>query len=218
MKPKEDLLSKAHAVLLDPFLAPQAARSRVESWIELGVRSVWAHTGLLAELEPEGYPDVAFTGVASYPSGCATLSTKRMELLESARLGGKSAAVVLTPSLVATADASGLSREMSGLLSTAREFPVYFVIEAEPLDETGMTVLSRLLREHRPAGLVTGTGVLRPGAPPAVVKELRARITRKVPILAGGDVQDEADARAYLHAGAEGFLTSSPAGFKGAQA
>jgi deoxyribose-phosphate aldolase len=214
MATKEDLFDKTHAALTDPFLGPEAARSRMESWLELGVRSVWVHTGLLGELEPEGYPSLAFTGVVGFPAGCSTLSTKRMELLECVRLGAKAATVVLTPGLVASAEAGSLAREMSALLSTARDMEIRFLVEASRLDERAMVLLSRLLREYRPAGLVTGSGLLAPPASPSLVKKLRSSITRKVHIIAGADVQDHAEARAHLNAGAEGFVTSRPELFR----
>lgn len=216
MSRKETLLAKLHATLLDPFLPAESARTRLESWLDLGVTRVWASTGLLAELEVEDYPGVAFTGAVCYPMGGATVSTKRMELLECARLGARSAAVALSPALVASGDVTGLGREMSSLLATARDFPVYFLVEAGALDERALTLLSRLLREHRPAGLVTGSGLVGPPPPgPERLGELRAKIGRKIPLIAGGDVGGADEARALIRCGAEGFLASDPQRFAG---
>jgi deoxyribose-phosphate aldolase len=210
MTDKEALLPKAQAALMDPFLPAEAARSRMETWLDLGVRHVWAQTGLLAELEPEEYPDIRFTGVVGFPSGGSTLSTKRMEVLECLRLGAKAATVVLTPGLLAAADGGRLAREMGAVLETARDLEVQFLVEASRLSEETLVLLSRLLREYRPSGLVTGSGLLAPPASPSLVKKIRRSLTRKVQVVAGPDVQDREEARAHLEAGAEGFVTSRP--------
>jgi len=214
MRNKEELLQKVYAALMDPFLAPEAARSRLESWLDLGLRNVWAYTGLLGELKPEDFPSVAFTGVVGFPAGCSTLSTKRMELLECVRLGAKAATVVLTPGLVVAAEAGALAREMSAILGTARDMEVYFLVEASRLDERAMVLLLRLLREYKPAGLVTGSGLLAPPAAGPLVKKIRHSLLRKIRVIAGPDVQDVAEARAHLDAGAEGFVTSKPELFR----
>jgi len=214
MRMKEDLFSKAHAALMDPFLPPEAARTRVDSWLELRIKSIWAPTGLLCDLKPEDYKAVAFTGVVGFPAGTSTLSTKRMELLECVRLGAKAAAVVLTPGLVASAEGSSLAREMSAILGTARDLEIHFLVEASRLDDRSLVLLSRLLREYRPHGIVTGCGLLAPPAPPSVVKKIRSGVTRKVRIIAGADVLDPAEARAHLDAGAAGYLTTKPELFR----
>ena len=141
-----------------------------------------------------------------------------MELLECVRLGAKAAAVVLTPGLVAAAEAGALTREMSAILGTARDMELHFLVEASRLDERAMVLLSRLLREFRPAGLVTGSGLLAPPATPSLVAKIRRSLSRKVRIIAGPDVQDPAEARAHLQAGAESFVTSKPELFKAGSA
>lgn len=205
-----DLLQRIEASLTDPFLTPGEARERAEAWIAQGVKTIFTYPWLLGELGAESRSGVHWVGAVGFPSGGATLSTKRMELLECVRLGAGAATVVLTPGYVLGGCLEALEKEVNALLTTAHELQIRFLVEARRLTDAPLTMLARVLREARPYAVVTGGGQWGSEADPEDVRRLRGRIPKKVRIIAGGDVSNPATAHALLAAGAECFLTSRP--------
>lgn len=210
MNSPRNLAEAIEASLLSPQITPDEARGRLATWMTSGIRKVVAPPFLLQELGPEGYPDVAFTGAVSFPSGCSTLASKRMELLECLRLGAKAATVVLTPAYVADRKVALLEKEMGALATTAPELQLRFLVDISRCNEEALTVLLRVLKLAKPAFLVAADGVYSPAATPDAVRWLKARLPRRVRIEAGAAVRDRALAFAYLEAGADLVLSDSP--------
>jgi len=162
---------------------------------------------MLGELAPASFPEMVFAGAVSFPSGCSTLASKRMELLECVRLGAKAATVVLTPALVAGRHAAQMEKELGALATTAPELKLRVAVEVSALAEEDLIVLLRVLKSSRPDYLVTGTGVYGPATAPGLIRWLRDRLTSKVRLAAAGD---PAQARALLEAGADLVVTEEP--------
>jgi len=215
MKPESDVLPLVEGALLDPGLTGAQVQERVEKWVALGIRRVLAFPSFLSGLDAGAHPSLTFTGAVSFPNGCSTLASKRMELLECERLGAKAATVVLTPGLVLGSEAAALEKEMSALLSTAQGLQVRFLVDVAGTPEASMILLFRLLKESRPSHLVTAGGLY--GAPcgPDKVSWVRARLARKVQIQACAGVADSSRARAYLKAGSDLLLTPEPEALAG---
>lgn len=205
-----DILARVEGALLDPYLTPGEARARVASWRKLGVRRVLVFPWLLDSLAGEPSEEVEVAGAVSFPAGGATLTNKRVELLECVRLGAKAATVVLTPGLVMAAEASALEREMSALLSTAPELQVRFLVDLALLSDDAATVFARVLKEMRPSHVVTAGGVYGPPCGPGRVSWFRARLTQAVRIAAWASFPGTAAAGAYLDAGADLLCTDHP--------
>jgi deoxyribose-phosphate aldolase len=205
-----DLLDRVEGVLLNPTLTAEDAVARAEAWAGLGVRRIVAAPWLLGRLAAEELAGVALAGAVAYPHGGATLTSKRVELLECVKLGAKAASVVLTPGLVASADASALEREMAPLLATAPELEVRFVVDAESQTESALTVLVRVLKSVQPAFLVLARG-LHCGAPaPSRLKWMRDRLTTKVRIASLGAFAGADEARAAMADGADLLCADRP--------
>jgi deoxyribose-phosphate aldolase len=215
MKPESDALALVEGALLDPGLTGAQLHERLEKWGSLGVRRVLAFPSFLSGLDAAAHPSIAFTGAVSFPSGCSTLASKRMELLECERLGASAAIVVLTPGLVLGGEASALEKEMGALLSTAQGLQVRFLVDVAGTPEAPLTLLFRLLKEFRPSHLVTAGGPY--GAPcgPGEVSWVRARLARKVQIQACAEVADPSRALAFRKAGADLLLTREPEALAG---
>jgi len=210
MTPTDDLLARVEGALLDPYLTPDEARARVASWKMRGVRRALVFPWLLDSLAGEPSEDVEVAGAVSFPAGGATLTNKRVELLECVRLGAKAATVVLTPGLVMAAEASVLEKEMSALLSTAPELQVRFLVDLARLSDDAATVFARVLKEIRPSHVVTAEGVYGPPCGPARVSWFRARLTPAVRIAAWASFSGMAEAKSYLDAGADLLCTDRP--------
>jgi len=206
----DDILAPVEGVLLDPYLTPGEARSRVASWRKLGVRRVLVFPWLLDSLAGERSEELEVAGAVSFPAGGSTLTNKRVELLECVRLGAKAATVVLTPGLVMAAEASALEREVSALLSTAPELQVRFLVDLALLSDAAATVLARVLKEVRPSHVVTAGGVYGPPCGPSRVSWFRARLTQAVHIAAWASFSGMAEARTYLDAGSDLLCTDHP--------
>jgi hypothetical protein len=205
-----DLLGHVEGVLLAPTLTATEATSRAEAWTGLGVRRILAAPWLLEHLSAEELEGVSLAGAVAYPGGGATLTSKRVELLECVRLGAKAATVVLTPGLVASADASAMEREMAPLLATAPELEVRFLVDAEAHAEDALTVLLRVLKSVRPAALVLARGLHGGASGPGRLKWVRDRLTTKVPIASLESFAGPAEARSAAAAGAAVLCTDRP--------
>ena len=216
MTSPSDLMARIEGSLLDPRLTPAGAVARLRSWKDLGLTHVIAPTGLLAALDPESNAGVSFAGAVAFPSGGATLANKRMELLECVRLGAKAATAVLSPGLVLSSDASALEKEMAALLSTAPELQVRFLVDVARVPEGPMTILLRLLKSCRPSHLVPADGVYSAPCGSVEVARLRARLPRKVRIMALADPNGPNEASAYLDSGADMLCTARPERLVGA--
>lgn len=210
MTSRFDLMARVEGSLLDPRLTPAEAVARLRFWEGLGLAHVIAPPGLLATLEPETHPGVSFAGAVAFPSGGATLANKRMELLECVRLGAKAATAVLSPGLVLSSEVLALEKEMVALLSTAPELQVRFLVDVARVPEGPMTLLLRLLKSCRPSHLVPADGVYSTPCGPAEVARLRARLPRKVRVMALADPQGPDEASAYLDSGADMLCTARP--------
>ena len=210
MTSPSDLMARVEGSLLDPRLTPAEAVARLRSWEDLGLAHVIAPPGLLEDLEPEEHPGISFAGAVAFPSGGATLANKRMELLECVRLGAKAATAVLSPALVLSSDMSALEREMAALLSTAPELQVRFLVDVARVPEGPMTILLRVLKTCRPSYLVPADGVYSAPCGPAEVARLRARLPRKVRVMALADPNGPKEAAAYLDSGADMLCTARP--------
>jgi deoxyribose-phosphate aldolase len=206
----DDLLARVEGALVDPYLTPVEARMRVASWRKLGVRRVLVFPWLLDALGGEPSEDMELAGAVSFPAGGATLTNKRVELLECVRLGAKAATVVLTPGLVIAAEASALEKEMSALLSTAPELQVRFLVDLVRLSDSVATVLARVLKEIRPSHVVTAGGVYGPPCGPDRVSWFRARLTREVRVAAWASCSGMPEAESYVNAGADLLCTDRP--------
>jgi deoxyribose-phosphate aldolase len=206
----DDLLARVEGALLDPYLTPNEVRARVASWRRLGVRRVLVFPGLLDALGGEPSEEMEVAGAVSFPAGGATLTNKRVELLECVRLGAKAATVVLSPGLVMAAEAPALEREMSALLSTAPELQVRFLVDLARLSDSAAAVFARVLKEVRPSHVVTAGGVYGPPCGPDRVSWFRARLTRDVRMAARASFAGAAEAAAYLDAGADLLCTDRP--------
>jgi deoxyribose-phosphate aldolase len=143
-----------------------------------------------------------------FPTGAHTLVSKRVELLEIARLGGDAAEVVLTPHLVSEGHMGGLEEEMKALLATAPELEIRFAVEWLRLTQTARAKLLRLLRDFPPAVLrpFLGAGGSPPG--PAEIKALRPLLPKRVRLKAVA--ADPRDAKTLLQAGADLVETERP--------
>lgn len=210
MTPNQNPFSVMEGALLDYAVSPSEAGLKLKRWADLGVARVLVYPGLLAEIRPGDFPAMTFVGAVSFPSGGATLSTKRMELLECVRLGAGEATVVLTPASVLDMSTSTLEGEMKALLSTAPELKVRFLVELARLDEACLTHLVRLLKAFPPAALVVSSGFYPPGCDEDRVRRLRAKLSRKISIVVGHGVERPGDWDAWREAGAEGFATGRP--------
>lgn len=203
------LLSHVEGALTAPGLTLGQALQKARAWAEMGVPRLLAPPWLLSDLAEEGCaPGLA--GAVAFPSGGATLTNKRVELLECVRLGATAATAVLTPGRVAAADGAGLEAEMTALLSTAPELQVRFLTDLASLSEEALTVLVRLLAVHRPSHVVTADGVYGTPCGPEAVARLRARLTKKVRIMALAPFSGPGEAEAYLKAGADLLCTPCP--------
>lgn len=205
-----DLIPLTEGAILSPYVTADQARERVASWRKLGVRRVLVFPWLLGALAKEGLEDVEMAGAVAFPAGGATLTNKRVELLECVRLGAKAATVVLTPGRVAASDATALEGEMSALLSTAPELQLRFLVDLGAFPEGALTVLTRLLRDLRPSHVVSAAGVYGTPCGPDRVSWFRARLAKGVRIAALASFSGEAEARAYLSAGADLLCTDHP--------
>ncbi len=205
-----DLADKVEASLLQPGLAGGEAGARLDRWIAMGVRQVVTTPFLMGELNASSYPELTFAGAVSFPAGCSTLASKRMELLECVRLGARAATVVLTPALVAARATAALEKEMAALLSTAPELQVRFLVDCARQAPESLEVLVRLLKSVHPTHLVTADGVYGPPAGAETLGWLRARLTRKVRLAAGAHAGGAEGARALIEAGADLVVTSDP--------
>lgn len=205
-----DLQGRVEGVLLNPTLTAADALARAEAWAGMGIRRILTPPWLLQRLAEEELEDVVLTGAVAYPSGGATLTSKRVELLECVKLGARAATVVLTPGLVASADAPALEREMAPLLATAPELEVRFLVDAAAHTDDALTVLMRVLKSVRPAYLVLAQGLHGGPARPPRLKWTRDRLTRKVKIASLGALADMAEARAAMAAGADLLCTDRP--------
>jgi len=213
MTPNQNPLSVMEGALMGYALSPSEACLRLRRWSEAGVARALVHPCLLADIRPGDFAGIAFVGAVSFPAGGATLSTKRMELLECARLGAVEATVVLTPSHVLDMATGALETEMRALLSTAPELNVRFLVELAHLDESRLTHLVRLLKGSSPTALVTASGHYPPDCGHGHVRRLRAKLNRKTPIIVGQDVRTPGEWESFREAGAGGFVTSRPEAF-----
>jgi|WetSurMetagenome_2_1015567.scaffolds.fasta_scaffold10808_2 deoxyribose-phosphate aldolase len=204
------LLDRVEGVLLNPTLTAADAIARAEAWTGLGVRRILAAPWLLDRLAAEELEGVALAGAVAYPHGGATLTSKRVELLECVKLGAKAATVVLTPGLVSSADASALEREMAPLLATAPELEVRFLVDAEAHAEAALTVLMRVLKSVQPAFLVLARGLHGGSTGPARLKWMRDHLTTKVKLASLGTFAGVAEARAAVSAGAALLCADRP--------
>ncbi len=215
MSSNQNPMSCLEGSLLEYGLSPSEAGLRLKRWCDLGVLKAVLCPGLLAEIRPEDFEDMTFVGAVAFPSGGTTLSTKRMELLECVRLGAAEATVVLTPAHVLDMATASLEAEMRALLATAPELKVRFLVEAGHLDEASLTHLARLLKSASPSALVTSSGLYPPDCSRDRVRALRARLSRKIDIVVGHDLETPEAWEAYRASGADRFLTSRPEVFAG---
>lgn len=206
----DDLTPALEGALLSPRMTAREARATLLRWEELGVSRVVALPWILSQIEVPSFPSIEFAGAVSFPAGCSTMTNKRVELLECVKLGAKAASVVLTPGLVLAADAAPLEKEMGQILATASELIVRFVIDIARVPDDSLSVLVRILKDVRPAYIVTADGVFGEPCDAARVSWLRARLTKKVRILAYADAVDRVAACAYLDAGADILCTPHP--------
>lgn len=203
-------LDHVEGLLVTPTLTAADALARAEAWTGLGVHRILAPPWLLERLATEELEGVSLAGAVSYPHGGATLTSKRVELLECVKLGARAATVVVTPGLVAAADASALEREMAPLLATVPELEVRFLVDAGVHAEGALTVLMRVLKSVRPAFLVLAHGLHGGGGDPGRLKWVRDRLTSKVPLASLGTVAGHDEARALREAGAQLLCTDRP--------
>ncbi len=205
-----DPLDHVEGLLVTPTLTAADALARAEAWTGLGVRRILAPPWLLERLAGEEFEGVSLAGAVAYPHGGATLTSKRVELLECAKLGAKAATVVLTPGLVAAGDATALEREMAPLLATAPELEVRFLVDDGAHSEGALTVLMRVIKSVRPALLVLARGLHGGAEAPGRLKWIRDRLTSKVPLASLGTVAGPEEARALEKAGAHLLCTDRP--------
>ena len=213
MSSNQNAMSCLEGSLLAYGLSPSEACLRLKRWCDLGVSRAVLCPGLLAEIRPEDFDGMTFVGAVAFPSGGATLSTKRMELLECVRLGAAEATVVLTPPHVLDMATASLEAEMRALLATAPELRVRFLVEAGRLDEAGLTHLTRLLRSVPPSALVTSSGLYPPDCSHERINALRARLNRKISLVVGHELKDREAWEACRKSGADRFVTSRPEAF-----
>jgi len=192
--------SRTEGSLLDPFLSPDEARRRLRGWERAGRLSAVAPPSMLDALRGEPCA-MRLLGAVGFPSGAHTLTSKRVELLEVARLEAWGAEVALTPHLLLTGPMGALEEEMAALLKTAPELEVRFAVEWCRLPREARTRLLRLLKVH-PAGVLRVS--LGPyGPPPGAdeVRSIRSRLPGNIRLKAPACDRQEADR--LLEAGAD---------------
>ena len=204
------LADALEGALLNPWMTARDARLHLVRWEELGIRRVVALPWILSQFDVASFPSIEFAGAVSFPTGCGTMTNKRVELLECVKLGARAASVVLTPGVILSADATSIEKEIVQLLSTASDLRVRLVVDLARVPDDALSVLIRILKDVRPSHIVTADGVF--GEPCCAVRVswLRARLTKKVRILAFAPVSDPTGARAYLDAGADILCTPHP--------
>ncbi len=210
MAPSEPLAPRIEGALLGPGVLPAEAAARLRAWEERGVGRALVHPFLLEELEAESRPGAFLSGAVAYPEGGSTLSTKRMELLECLRLGARGALVALTPGSLLGRSGEALRKEVTALLATAPELEVRFLLPATVLPPDGLDRFLRLLREHRPAGLVVPERALGAAGAPEGARRLKARLPRKVRLEVLCDPASRVSAEALLAAGADSLTVFRP--------
>lgn len=186
--------------LLDPFLAPDDARRRLAAWRASGALAAVAPPSLLAELGPSEHGMRLF-GSVGFPSGAHTLTSKRVELLEVARVEAWGAEVALTPHRLLGGPMGELEKEMKALLETAPDLEIRFAVEWSRIPPDARLRFLRLLKDFRPAALRISLGIYGPPPAPADVAALRPLLPKKtkLKVPAGGD----AEVAALFAAGAD---------------
>jgi len=204
--------SRTEGSLLDPFLTPDDARRRLRSWESEGRLSAVAAPSMLHALRGEG-GGIRLVGAVGFPSGAHTLTSKRVELLEVARLEAWGAEVALTPHLLLAGPMGELEEEMAALLKTAPELEVRFAVEWPRLPRAARTRFLRLLKEHPPEVLRVSFGLYGPPPGTAETTALRSQVPAKVRVKV--PARDSAEASALLASGADLVEVAEPAGERG---
>jgi|GEM_PF-1462780 len=213
MKKRSDVFARCEGSLLSYGLSPEEALRCLDSWTALGVKRVYVPTGLLAEINSDEHPETAFIGVAAFPWGTGTLSSRRMELLECVRLGAAAAAVVLPRSSTKNLSASELEEEIAIMISTVPEINVHFFFDAESLTADDLIRFARVMSGVKPTAVVALSRDPERLCEPETVRAIRAKLHRMIRLVAGGDCTSLEEGRMLLEAGAASYLAAGPEKF-----
>ncbi len=206
----KDLLSHVEGSLLDPHLRTSDAERRLGEWDDLGIRRICTTPHLLQQFDAEEDKRHFFIGAVGFPAGAHTLGTKRMEALECLRLGARAVEVVLTHASLLDGSPGEMEREMTAILKTVPELEVVFTVEISRLPTRSVDLFIRVLKSVKPKGLKLGTGMF--GAPPnpGEVRDLRARLPRRIGLTVAVDSPDADRVREYIDSGVRWIQTSAP--------
>lgn len=213
MRERSDPIARCEGSLLSYGLSPEEASKSLNNWTGLGVKRIYLPTGLLAEINTEKHPETSFIGVAAFPWGTGTLSSRRMELLECVRLGADAGAVILPRSSIQNPFASKLEAEVTTMISTVPEIDVLFFVDIESLTADDLVRFARVMSGVKPQALIVYSRDPERSCEPETVRVVRGKLHRRIHLVAGGDCKSIREGRELLEAGAESFLATDPEKF-----
>jgi deoxyribose-phosphate aldolase len=208
MSAKSDIHSRLEGGLADPFLFPDEAVRRLDSWRVSGIGAAVAPPGLWAAIQ-YAPPKPRRIGAVAFPSGGQTITSKRVEVLECVRLGLCAAEIVLNHGYIAGNQWGDVEKEMEALLRTAPELEIRFTIEWGRVESDTKKRFIRLLRDFPPKALRVATGVYGTPLGSREVSALRAMLPKGVGLKAVAS-RGGASAAEYLDAGADLAESETP--------
>lgn len=201
MSAESNIHSRLEGGLTDPFLFPDEAVRRLDSWRISGIGAAVAPPGLWAAIQYAPSKPRRI-GAVAFPSGGQTITSKRVEVLECVRLGLCAAEIVLNHGYLAGNLWGDIEKEMQALLQTAPELEIRFTVEWGRIESETRKRFMRLLRDFPPKALRVATGVYGSSLSSHEVATLRAMLPKGVGLKAVAS-RGGPSAAEYLDAGAD---------------